>query len=124
MQRYRLGDDNFLMCTTYCNDHDWGANVSYDLENLFKPRDEYDIDNSVCNNTESGFGRVTTLGNNDPTTLEYDQSYEILEECKLCMHVDHEENILYDSYVVEFDYDPTFNYYKRGKYGCKKISCY
>ena len=23
-----------------------------------------------------------------------------------------------DSYIVEFDYDPTCNYYERGKYGC------
>ena len=150
------------MSTTYCKGHDWGDNASYDLENLFKPHDEYDIGNNVCNNIESGFGRVSTLGNNDPTTLEYDkcyicfpqfqphdeydidnrvcsniesefgsvpilrnndhitlendQSYEIfdksglgevmtlfdynstiLEDCQLCMHLDHEEKILYDS---------------------------
>ena len=30
-------------------------NVSYDLEILFKPHDECDIDN-VCNNIESEFG--------------------------------------------------------------------
>ena len=64
---------------------------------------------------------MSTLGNNDPTTLENDQSYEIfnksglgevmtlfddnptiLEECQLCMHVDHEEKILWDSCIVEF----------------------
>ena len=33
------------------------------------------------------------------------------------MHVDDEENTLCDSYIVEFDYDPTCNYYERGKYG-------
>ena len=33
------------------------------------------------------------------------------------MHVDHEEKILYDSYIIEFYYDPTYNYYERGKYG-------
>ena len=38
------------MTTTYCNDHDWGDNASYDLDNLFNTLDEYDI--------ESGFGRV------------------------------------------------------------------
>ena len=59
---------------------------------------------------KSGFGEVMTLVNVNPT---------ILEECKLCMHVDHVENILYDSYIVEFDNDPTFNYYERGKYGCR-----
>ena len=36
MQNYKIGDDNFVMSTTYCNDHDWGDNASYDLENLFK----------------------------------------------------------------------------------------
>ena len=43
------------------------------------------------------------------------------EECQLCMRVDHEEKILCDSYIVEFDYDPTCNYYETGKYGCKKF---
>ena len=45
MQNYKLGDDNFVMSTTHCNDHDWG-DASYDLENLFNPHDEYDIDTS------------------------------------------------------------------------------
>ena len=69
MQNPKLGDASFAMSTTCCNDHDWGDS-SYDLENLFKPHDEYEIDNSVCNNIESGFGRVSTLGSNDPTILE------------------------------------------------------
>ena len=37
------------------------------------------------------------------------------------MHVDHIENMLCDSYIVEFDYDPTCNYYERGKYGCRNF---
>ena len=41
MQNPQLGDANFTMSTTWCNDHDWGDNDSYDLENLFKPHDEY-----------------------------------------------------------------------------------
>ena len=113
---------------------------SYDLENLFKPHDEYVIDNNVCNNIESGFGRVSTLGKKNPTYLESVQSYEIfdksgfgevmtlvdvnptiLEDYKTFMHVDHGENILCDSYIVEFEYDPTCNYYERGKYGCKNF---
>ena len=123
------------MSTTCCNDHDWGDSC-YDLENFFKPRDEYELDNSVCNNIESGFGRVSTL---DPIYLDFNQSYEIfdksglrevmrifddptiLEECQLCMHVDHVENMLCDSYFVEFAYDPTCNYYERGKYGCRNF---
>ena len=91
------------MSTICCNDHDWGDSF-YDLENLFKPHDKYGIDNNVCNNIESGFGRVSTL---DPTYLENVQSYvfeksgfgevmtlvnvnpTILEECQLCVDVDH-----------------------------------
>ena len=49
-----------------------------------------------------------TLVNDNPT---------ILEECQLRMHVDHVENMLCDSYILEFSYDPTCNYYERGKYG-------
>ena len=40
MQNPKLGDTSFAMSTTCCNDHDWGDNASYDLENLFKPHDE------------------------------------------------------------------------------------
>ena len=48
-----------------------------------------------------------TLVNVNPT---------ISKECQLCMHVDHVENMFCDSYFVEFAYDPTCNYYERGKY--------
>ena len=61
---------------------------------------------------KSGFGEVMTLVNVNPT---------ILEKCQLCMHVDHVENILCDSYIVEFDYDPTYNYYEREKYCCRNF---
>ena len=37
------------------------------------------------------------------------------------MHVDRVENMLCDSYFVEFAYDPTCNYYERGKYGCRNF---
>ena len=53
MQNPKLGDASFAMSTTCCNDHDWGDSASYDLENLFKPHDEY-----ACDNIKSGFGRV------------------------------------------------------------------
>ena len=76
MQNPKLGDANFAMFTTFCNDRDWGDS-SYDLENLFKPHDEYEIDNSVCHIIESGFGRVSTL---DPTYLENVQSYEFFDK--------------------------------------------
>ena len=61
---------------------------------------------------KSEFGEVMTLVNVNPT---------ILEECQLCMYVDRVENILYDSYFFEFAYGPTYNYYERGKYGCRNF---
>ena len=45
----------------------------------------------------------------------------ILEDYKTFMHEDHEEKILCDSYIVEFEYVPTCNYYERGKYGCRNF---
>ena len=44
---------------------------------MFKPDDEYEIDNNVCNNIESGFGRVSTF---DPTYLESVQSRDFFHE--------------------------------------------
>ena len=54
MQNPKLGDACFSMTTICCNDHDWGDS-SFDLEKLFKPHDEYEIDNNVCNIIESWF---------------------------------------------------------------------
>ena len=59
-----------------------------------------------------GFGEVMTLVNVNPT---------ILEECQLCIHVDRVKHMFCDSYIVEFAYDPTCNYYERGKYGCRNF---
>ena len=61
---------------------------------------------------KSGFGEVMTLVDVNPI---------ILEDYKTFMHVDHGEKILYDSYIVEFDYDPTCNYFERRKYGCRNF---
>ena len=51
----------------------------------------------------------------------FDDNPTILEECKLCIHVDRVKNMFCDSYIVEFAYDPTCNYYERGKYGCRNF---
>ena len=53
MQNPKLRDASFSVSTACCTDHDWGDS-SYDLENIFKPHDKYEIDNRVCNNIESG----------------------------------------------------------------------
>ena len=51
----------------------------------------------------------------------FDHNPIILEECQLSMHVNHEEKMLCDSYIVGFGYDPTYYYYERGKYGCRNF---
>ena len=61
---------------------------------------------------KSGFGKVMTLVNDNPT---------ILEECQLSMHVDRVDNMFCDSYIIEFSYDPACNYCERGKYGCRNF---
>ena len=61
---------------------------------------------------KSGFGEVMTLVNVNLT---------IFKECQLRMHVDHVQNMICDSYIVEFAYDPTYNYYERVKYGCRNF---
>ena len=50
-----------------------------------------------------------------PTTIDGNK-FAYVESSKFCMLVDHENNALCDSYIVEFDYDPTCNYYERGSY--------
>ena len=37
------------------------------------------------------------------------------------MNMDYVENMVCDSYIVEFEYDPTCNYYERGKYDCRNF---
>ena len=51
----------------------------------------------------------------------FDDNPTILEGCQLFMHVDHVGNMLCDSYTIKFEYDPTCNYYERGKYGCRNF---
>ena len=53
-----------------------------------------------------------TLVNVNPT---------ILKECQPCIHVDLVNTMFCDSYIVDFSYDPTCNYYERGKYGCRNF---
>ena len=35
--------------------------------------------------------------------------------------MDRGKNMFCDSYIVKFAYDPTCNYYERGKYGCRNF---
>ena len=67
----------------------------------------FESDQSSCYNiAKSGLEEVMIL-NIDPTILELDMNYVL---------VDHEKHALCDSYIVEFVHDATENYYE--------FSCY
>ena len=131
MQNHKLGDPMFHEDDIFCP-------PSFDEQIYFDdsmpPIYDVYID-------DSGFGRVSTLGSNDPTILEgvesYCDNYEtgfgkvmtlvnvnptILEECQLCIHVGRVKNMFCDSYIVEFSYDPTCNYYEGGTYACSSCN--
>jgi hypothetical protein len=40
-----------------------------------------------------------------------------MESNNYFMHVAHDKNVLYDSYIVNFIHDATESYYERGKHG-------
>lgn len=67
-------NDDFIMPTAYCSDHDWGDDhdASFDLGNLFEPHNESIINNKNCSIIKSGFGKVMTTS-----------------DCRIYMYVDH-----------------------------------
>ena len=68
--------------------------------------DDYDDEN----NNDSYFVEFS------PTTInKNDYVYE--ESNNYFMHVDHDKNVLCESYIVNFIHDATESYYERGKYG-------
>ena len=59
------------------NEDDIFSIPSFDMQSCYNDSMPLTYDDYI---DESGFGRVSTLGNNDPTTLEYVQSYEIFDK--------------------------------------------
>ena len=102
------------MPTTYCKDHDWedNDNVCFDLKNMFDASSESMSDDINYTTTKSGFEEVKTLNYVDPTILEGDKIY---------MLVDHEKKDNCDRYIIEFVHDTAENYYERGKYGSRNL---
>ena len=49
-----------------------------------------------------------------PTTISNEKNFAYVESNKISMLVDHEKNVLCDSYIVDFNHDATKNYYKGG----------
>ena len=56
-----------------------------------------------------------------PTTI-HEKKFSYVESNKNYMLVAHEKNALCDSYIVEFIYDATENYYEGGIYACRNCN--
>ena len=55
--------------------------------------------------------------NDSPTpTITNEKYYAYVESKSTFLHVDHGNNALCDTYIVEFIHDPTKNYYEKGTY--------
>ena len=86
-------------------DLDNDDNATYDLENLFGTNSENDdMESSKLGDD----GIANTLPISD---VIIDSSFA---SKNTFLHVDHDENALCDSYIVEFIHDATENYYERG----------
>ena len=100
------------MHVTYC---DWenDDNATYDLENLFGTNSEND-------NIESF--KLGDDGIENPLAISdmiIDNSFA---SKNTFLHVDHDENALCDSYIVEFIHDSTENYYERGTHAYRYLN--
>ena len=58
----------------------------------------------------------------DTPTIANEKNLAYVESSKISMLVDHEENALCDSYIVEFIHDATENYYEGGIYACRNCN--
>ena len=61
---------------------------------------------------------MSTLGTSDPA-IPNEKNFAYVESNKNSMLVDHEKNVLCDSYIVEFIHNATENYYEGGIYACR-----
>src|SRR4051812_2497340 len=64
----------------------------------------------MLNHNELEIVKVVTVGDYCSVTPG------VLQRVRLSLHVDHGNNALCDSYIVEFIHDPTGNYYDKGTY--------
>ena len=58
----------------------------------------------------------------DALTTIHENKFSYVESKKISMLVDHENNALCDSYIVEFIHDATENYYEGGTYACRNCN--
>ena len=107
-------EDDFYydMHVTYC---DWenDDNATYDLENLFGINSEND-DMEGLELGDDGIENPLAISD-----MIIDNSFS---SKNTFLHVDHDENALCDSYIVEFIHDATKNYYERGTHAYRYLN--
>ena len=58
----------------------------------------------------------------DTPTIPIEKNFAYVASNKISMLVDHEQNTLCDSYIVELIHDATENYYEGGIYACRNCN--
>src|SRR4051812_23599128 len=92
------------MHVTFC---DWenDDNATYDLENIFGTNSE----NDDMESSKLGDDRIANPLHISDVIID-----KFFASKNTFLHVDHDENALCDSYIVECIHDATKNYYERG----------
>jgi hypothetical protein len=120
--------DDVPMPVTYSSDHDSEKHSTFDIENLFGAN----FENDEVNNCYS-ISTIHVSSNDDVFTNEHtpEDSYFVefapitiakndyvhVGIINSFMHMDHDKNVLYDSYIVNSIHDANESYYERGKHG-------
>ena len=115
-------DFDYDMHVTYCDWED-GDNATYDLGNLFGTNSE------SCHNHEGNYSlaehhlpntqliySVQVVYDSPTPTITNEKDFAYVESNKFSMLVDHDKEVLCDTYIVDFIDDPTENHYERGTY--------
>jgi hypothetical protein len=120
--------DDVPMPITYSSDHDWEKHTTFDIENLLGTDSENDDVNNCCTisaihvpSNDDMFTNEHTLEDSyffefAPTTITKND-YVYVRSINSFMHVDHDKNVLCDSYIVNFIHDAIEGYYEIGKHG-------
>jgi hypothetical protein len=116
------------MPVTYSSDHDWEKHSTFDIENLYGTNSENNEVNNCCT-----ISAIHVSSNDDVFTTEHTpkdsyfvefapttiakNDYVHVGSINSFMHMAHDKNVLYDSYIVNSIHDATESYYERGKHG-------
>ena len=122
------------MSTLFSDDSTISEEVPIDYENKVATYDDYCDDMYAIKNNDNhetcllDFNFKLDYAAYDSYFVEFsptnihEKNFAFVESSKFSMFVDHENNALCDSYIVEFFHDATENYYKGGMYACRSCN--